>query len=211
MAKTPVRCPSCNKVLLLTKTDVNQTVTCPQCRFKTIVSMFQEVTLKQIVCPACKVILSIDPVYKGVLACPRCKYSEDVSNYAPVKKGDDTIGPAPDANRQLTRPAILVFAEGDCPVQPVFLKKGINTIGRRKTGSQSSIQLETTDEFISRIHAQIELAVKADNTFEYLLSDAGSANGTYHNGERLEKGEVVILSLKDKVRIGHTTFQFMVE
>jgi pSer/pThr/pTyr-binding forkhead associated (FHA) protein len=109
----------------------------------------------------------------------------------------------------LTRPGILTWVKGDSPANTpvIVLKKGINTIGR---GVQCSIRL-TGDEYMSRMHARIKLAVKPDGTFEHLLSDAGSVNGTYHNGERVGKDEVIILRLNDLIRIGHTTYTFTTE
>ena len=46
--------------------------------------------------------------------------------------------------------------------------------------------------------------MKSDSTFEHRLSDNGSVNGTFHNGQRMEKGDVVVMVPGDVVRIGHT-------
>jgi uncharacterized Zn finger protein (UPF0148 family) len=230
MAKISVRCPSCKAGLSLNKTDENQIVTCPKCGFRSIISQFPEVITKKIFCPDCKVLLTIDPLYKGNIVCPQCKHTGDVSVYpdappagknvqampqavSPKKEDHQTALPTTqlsNKNRSV-RPGVLVLVEGDCSTRTVILKKGMNTIGRKATNSQSSIQLETADEFISRKHANIELIVKADDTFEHRLSDAGSVNGVYHNGEKIGKSDVIILGLNDQIRIGHTTFKFTVE
>jgi hypothetical protein len=131
---------------------------------------------------------------------------------AAVQQPDSMSTDLPDqpVGNTFARPGILTWVKGDNPIYTpvIVLKKGINTIGR---GPQCSIQLNSGDEYMSRIHARIELVMKPDETFEHLLSDAGSANGTYHNGERVGKDEAVILRLNDLIRIGHTTYKFTAE
>jgi pSer/pThr/pTyr-binding forkhead associated (FHA) protein len=159
----------------------------------------------------------MDPQYRGTIVCPKCQHAGDASAYPAVAprhpaEGDSapTDMPANLSNKRLSRPGILVRTGGDVPAElrTIVLKKGVNTLGR---GSQSSIQIDTADEFISRVHARIELVVKAGDTFEHLLSDAGSRNGTYHNGERIGKNETVVLCLNDLVRIGQATYKFTLE
>jgi pSer/pThr/pTyr-binding forkhead associated (FHA) protein len=167
----------------------------------------------------------MDPQYKGTIVCPKCQHAGDASAYPaaplhpPVAASqrppaeDDSVAtdmPVNLSNKRLSRPGILVRTGGDVPAEPrmIILKKGVHTLGR---GPQSSIQIDTADEFMSRVHARIELVVKGDDTFEHLLSDAGSRNGTYHNGDRIGKNETVVLCLNDLVRIGHTTYQFILE
>jgi hypothetical protein len=108
-----------------------------------------------------------------------------------------------------SRPGVLVWEKGDTPVESaartVILKKGVNTIGR---GEQCTIRAAIIDEYMSRLHARIEMTDN-NGVFEHILSDAGSANGTYHNGEKLEKGDAVILKPDDRIRIGHTTYRFI--
>jgi pSer/pThr/pTyr-binding forkhead associated (FHA) protein len=118
--------------------------------------------------------------------------------------------PGQPVGNTLARPGILTWVKGDSPVSTsvIILKKGINTIGR---GQQCSIRLNSGDEYMSRVHARIELAVKPDGTFEHFLADAGSVNGTYHNDERIGKDEVIVLRPNDLIRIGHTTYKFTEE
>src|SRR2546423_5386689 len=51
------------------------------------------------------------------------------------------------------------------------------------------------DPFASRVHAEVRR--EGD---QYLLQDLGSANGTYYNGSRLEKG--VALTHRSRIPIG---------
>jgi hypothetical protein len=144
-------------------------------------------------------VLSIDPESKGHIECPNCKYGNDVKAFpdapAPPERlqkplqpdgsGDKTVvPPTPPAGRTLI-PGMLVWVEGDheCVPKIITLKNGRNVIGRGIPGSECSVRLESADNFISRKHACIELVKKSDDTFEHHLSDLGSRNGTFHNGE----------------------------
>jgi len=74
----------------------------------------------------------------------------------------------------------------------VPLKSVRLTIGR---SSRNDICLN--DPFVSRLHAEI----RRDGEF-FVLYDSGSANGTYHNGQRIESRAA--LQLGDVIRIGET-------
>jgi pSer/pThr/pTyr-binding forkhead associated (FHA) protein len=115
------------------------------------------------------------------------------------------------SGHKLSRPASLVLLEGECLPKNVVLTAGMNTIGRKSPTSVCSIQLESGDTFMSRDHACIEFAVRADGMFEYRLSDNASSNGTFLNEKRVDRGEAMILSLNDRIRLGHTIFKFVIE
>lgn len=74
-----------------------------------------------------------------------------------------------------------------------MLLKGVRlTIGR-----SSRNDLCLNDPFVSRLHAEI----RRDGE-DFILHDSGSANGTYHNGQRIESS--ALLQLGDVIRIGET-------
>jgi len=227
MAKVLLLCPSCKKALSVDdKIDKNRSLTCPKCQFIGIISQFPEAPSKNVACPNCKIVLTVDLHREGGLGCPKCRYQGDISSYLPSPR-PSVNNPSPNAGRgrvdgapstvivnkqefenRLSFPAVLVLTDGICEPRTVVLTKGINTIGRKSSSSICSIQLDSKDEFMSRNHACIEFKVRADGTYEYYLSDSGSTNGTFLNEKLIEKGEVVVLSLKDKIRLGHTAFQF---
>ncbi len=73
------------------------------------------------------------------------------------------------------------------------LLKGVRlTIGR-----SSRNDLCLNDPFVSRLHAEI----RRDGA-DFVLYDSGSANGTYHNGQRIESSAP--LQFGDIIRIGET-------
>ena len=222
MAKVLLLCPSCKKTLMVDdKIDGNRSMKCPKCQFTGIVSQFPEAPLKNVACPECKTVLTVDQHRTGDIECPRCHHGGDVSSYLPVPVNIPSAGAGrrqadgatavvnkQASGNRLSVPAVLVLQSGVCAPQTVVLTKGMNTIGRKGSSSTCSIQLDSKDEFISRNHARIEFKVCADRTYEYFLSDFESKNGTFLNEKRIEKGETVVLSLKDKIRLGYTVFQF---
>lgn len=72
------------------------------------------------------------------------------------------------------------------------LKEGLNILGRH-----SDIEVFISDHAASRRHAQIE--VQPENEF-LTLTDLGSTNGTFLNGQQVKKPEKI--GHNDKIRIG---------
>lgn len=76
------------------------------------------------------------------------------------------------------RPAALVRRTLDGADERFYLEQDVTTIGRSTT---CTVVLPSST--VSRLHARIELQHD-----RYMLFDAGSANGTFVNGHRLEGG-----------------------
>ena len=94
----------------------------------------------------------------------------------------------------------------------ISLKRGINTLGRKSDNSKSNTQLPTTDPFMSKNHASIDVIYKEKtSTFEHILSDSHSKNGTFHYEQRLEAGDTILLLKDDEIRLGHTVFKIVTE
>ncbi len=104
-----------------------------------------------------------------------------------------TIGLEPDAlekGRGGKKRAFVVVLSGDRMGEMFPLKQGDKTtIGR---GLQTDVRIN--DEGISRTHALVE-----EENGQYYLSDAGSTNGTYANGEKVDRYP---LKEGDKIQIG---------
>jgi pSer/pThr/pTyr-binding forkhead associated (FHA) protein len=84
----------------------------------------------------------------------------------------------------------------DCEPLTVRLDKAQMTIGR-----SSRTDIRISDPYASRVHAEIKR--EGDQLF---LSDAGSANGTYVNGQRVKAP--VPLRSGDLIRIGGTEIEY---
>ncbi|MCX4244831.1 GGDEF domain-containing protein [Paraliomyxa miuraensis] len=85
--------------------------------------------------------------------------------------------------------AFVVVLSGDRMGEMFPLKDDRTTIGR---GLQTDVRIN--DEGISRTHAVVEM-----ENGDYLLSDAGSTNGTFANGNKVDRYK---LQEGDKIQIG---------
>jgi pSer/pThr/pTyr-binding forkhead associated (FHA) protein/ribosomal protein S27E len=204
----------------INKQNDSQRVKCPQCGHADSVLNFPSPQRKQVQCPQCKTVLSIYAMAKGVLSCPNCKYQADITSYRSPGQSQEEDSSAdefvtnpntmPGINGQLLKPGILKLVDGEfaCTPNIIRLQRGVNTVGRNASSSQASIRLNTQDHYMSRIHVRIELIMKSDGTFIHNLSDAGSQNATWHNDEKLEKGDQIVLKPGDIIKLGHTVFEF---
>jgi pSer/pThr/pTyr-binding forkhead associated (FHA) protein len=82
---------------------------------------------------------------------------------------------------RLDRPARLIWLDSGQPVT-YLLAVAICTIGRSPL-----CQLHIPHPIVSRLHAKVER-----QGTHYLLSDTGSANGTFLNGRRLAKVHLLL-------------------
>jgi hypothetical protein len=162
------------------------------------------------------------------ITCPKCKCTEVANKYMdkpPVASGTEKeeteVRTRTQTSTQMNggkiyMPGKLELVDGgDCwngsRSESITLKRGTNTLGRTSPNSSSSIQLPTTDPYMSKNHLIIDVVMKPDSTFEHRLSDNRSMNGTFLNDIRIEQGDVIILSPGDTLRLGHTTVKFIVD
>ncbi len=113
---------------------------------------------------------------------------------SPSSTNDAHVAPSDASKRPAdgTKRAYVVVLAGDRMGETFPLNDGRTSIGR---GLQADVRIN--DEGISRTHAIIERV--ADS---YLLNDAGSTNGTFANGDRIDR---VPLGEGDKIQIGATS------
>ena len=104
----------------------------------------------------------------------------------------DSNGRPPQHGQPGMKRAFVVVLSGDRMGEMFPLDDARVTIGR---GLQATVRIN--DEGISRTHAAIEKRGDA-----YVLMDAGSTNGTFANGERVDAHE---LEEGDKIQIGAST------
>jgi hypothetical protein len=74
-------------------------------------------------------------------------------------------------------------------------------IGRRSASADLNPEIDTADPGVSRLHAVL-IAVQ-DGSWAVL--DSGSANGTYLNGRRIAKGDLITLREGDLITLGAWT------
>ncbi len=103
--------------------------------------------------------------------------------------------------------ATLLILEGGSVKRTQILDSPITVIGRAPTATISL----PGDAVASREHAQValDLAVEDAEQARYFLTDLGSTNGTFLNGQRLLPQERCLLSDGDRFTIGSHTFVFI--
>jgi DNA-binding winged helix-turn-helix (wHTH) protein len=87
-------------------------------------------------------------------------------------------------------PGLLIYRRSDGADERFLMRQDVTTLGR-----SDSCAVVIAHPIVSRLHARIELQHD-----RYLLFDAGSANGTFVNGVRIEQGHQ--LSTGDTIWLG---------
>lgn len=225
MASKHIQCPACKAGLKISYTNDHQIVRCPACKFSDTVNQFSTLHTKKVVCTHCKAILTIGntTTTQQLLTCPNCKNKDRVANYAeyvapvnlsltqlPTQIGTLNGLMKLGCLRIVSVPEVADNAGPISKSEIIKLRKGLNLIGKQTPNSECSIQLNTNDEYMSRKHCKIDLVVKPDGCFEHLLSDAGSTNGTKHNGIKINNNDVIVLKNNDVITVGRTQLRFEV-
>lgn len=97
----------------------------------------------------------------------------------------------------------LVFSGIDYP-----LVEGQNIIGRQAKTSNASIQLPTSDRYMSRQHCCIRVSTLPDGSKKAVLSNYKNKNSILINGTAIQDGDQIRLQDGDQVTMGHTTITF---
>lgn len=95
--------------------------------------------------------------------------------------------------------AVLVMFRSDGERRSFSITRDVTVVGRRE---DADLRIPLGD--VSRKHCRL---VKEDETLR--LEDLGSSNGTYHNGQRVERE--AILSAGDSVQVGPVVFVLQVD
>jgi len=139
------------------------------------------------------------------------------------RKPDDACGKSPEPAAPRVGDQTLVLPSGAVP-SPDLTKEhaGLVVIQGREIGREyrlrrsesilgrdESATLRVLDERVSRRHASLELAWDpAEKVRRVFITDLGSTNRTYVNGEPVERRE---LKEGDKVRAGDTVLKFVLQ
>lgn len=89
------------------------------------------------------------------------------------------------------------------------LSLGKNTIGRKAQSSNSTIQINTDDRYMSRAHSVIEVHKKQDGDYIHYFSNAQNKNATYVNCLKIENGDRIVLHGGDTLKMANTVLQFV--
>ena len=180
---------------------------------------------KMIQCPNCGAVLDVknsnDEAVKQI-RCPNCRKTLQVKFQQALEAhtflgpnaggidGGTQYGGGIDGRTQLANPtskecanAWLVLDGKDYP-----LKEGKNIVGRRGNSSEATVQLDTSDRYLSRQHCQIIITRLPDGTIKAVLSNYKNKNRTTVNNQLIEEGDEIRLADGYTITMGHTTVIF---
>ena len=182
-------------------------IICPGCRAVLDVKNSKNETVKQIACPSCKAVLQVK------FATPQ-EPLEANTYYAPPRppaddNGETQLAAGNNGATQLASPIHKTCQphleyEGRC----YPLAEGQNIIGRKGNTSKATVQIDTTDRYMSRQHANITLTTLPNGTVKAVLSNYQNKNLTTIDGQEIETGDAIRLADGNSIKMGHTTVTF---
>lgn len=171
-----------------------------------------ETKKETIQCPSCGLVMAINfspAVLQKTLVCPNCHTSRKVAEYLlyrePTIKNNE-------GSTQVVRSALPKQAQlTDLSTGRSYsLQQGKNTLGRKAGTSDASVQIETTDSFMSRNHIGID--VENQNGGIYcVLYNTRNRNKTLVNGNRVEEGDRIELQNGTIITLGNTQLKFTLQ
>lgn len=194
-------------------------------------NIMQKIRIK---CPHCKVTLDVrnsTGAAEKEITCPNCntnlmvKFKQPI---APPQPANTEAPTAPDsvyADSQAQTPAAYTdTSETMVTSLPIFdaimgkllyngkkytLQMGINTIGRKAETSKASLQIETDDRSMSRLHSVIKVTRLLDGTLRTTIENADNKNLTYVGGQLLIDGDTIVLNDGDVIKMGNAYVTFI--
>lgn len=82
---------------------------------------------------------------------------------------------------------------------------GVNIIGRKASTSQATVQIETSDRYMSRQHAKIVVSRLPGGKLKAIISNDHNKNISTIDGQDLLQGDAIVLSDGDHIVMGETT------
>ena len=186
-------------------------IQCPNCKVVLDVKNSKDEEVKQISCPKCKTLLKVtfdlqqtpeEPVEAHTFYAAPQKPSVD-SGATQLSAGSFGATQLAAASHKSETQAKLMFGLVSYP-----LKEGQNIVGRMGSTSKATVQIETTDRYMSRQHCSITVKTLPDGTKKVVLSNYQNKNLTTVDGEPIETGDQIRLTNFNKITMGMTTVTF---
>lgn len=186
-------------------------IQCPNCKVVLDVKNSKDEEVKQISCPKCKSLLKVtfdlhqtpeEPVEAHTFYAAPQKPSVD-SGVTQLSAGSFGATQLAAASHKSETQAKLMFGLVSYP-----LKEGQNIVGRMGSTSKATVQIETTDRYMSRQHCCITVTKLPDGTIKAVLSNYQNKNLTTVDGEPIETGDQIRLTNFNKITMGMTTVTF---
>lgn len=195
-----------------------KTIQCPNCKTVLQVKNSKNETVKTITCPKCKTVLQVKfhPQQEPIEA-----HTFIAKPYSPThNNGATQLGGRNDGSTQLvsgnndSTQLINPSAKSAKTVRLQYgglsypLSEGCNIIGRKATTSTATVQIATTDRYMSRQHCSITVTTLPDGTKKAVLSNYQNKNQTTIDGQPVEAGDSIRLTNGNTITMGHTTLVF---
>ena len=183
-------------------------IQCPNCKVILEVKNSKDEEVKQIKCKNCGMPLKVtfraqqEPVEAHTYIAEPKKPSVD-SGATQLSAGSFGATQLAAASHKSETQAKLMFGLVSYP-----LKEGQNIIGRMGSTSKATVQIETTDRYMSRQHCCITVTKLPDGTIKAVLSNYQNKNLTTVDGEPIETGDQIRLTNFNKITMGMTTVTF---
>lgn len=183
-------------------------IQCPNCKVVLEVKNSKDEEVKQIKCKNCGTPLKVtfraqqEPVEAHTYIAEPKKPSVD-SGATQLSAGSFGATQLAAASHKSETQAKLMLGLVSYP-----LKEGQNIVGRMGTTSKATVQIETTDRYMSRQHCCITVTKLPDGTIKAVLSNYQNKNLTTVDGEPVETGDQIRLTNFNKITMGMTTVTF---
>lgn len=171
-------------------------IKCPSCQVQLDVRNSKNEAVKTINCPKCGATISV-------------RFQQKQQMPAQPAEGETIVGPIgpqkPTTGGQQLR-AALSHQGHIYPLAP-----GPNTIGRRAQTSSAKVQIDVPgDKYFSRTHAVITVTPLPGGGVKASIAEANNKNPIFVKGQPLLKGDQLILSNGDELRMGNTTLIYTI-
>lgn len=178
-------------------------IKCPHCGAVLIVKKMPGLETKNIPCPICKNVHKFTEYQV-----PRQSASSD-NGEPTLTSGETTAGDHTQAVGDRAWVIGRLRQKGHSGDYKLSL--GMNTLGRAAQTSHATVQIKTDDGYMSRMHGAIEVNKLPSGGYVHYYSNTENKNPTYINGIKVEKGDRIILSDGDVVKMANTELTFVVE
>lgn len=140
-------------------------------------------------CQSCGLEVAFEPANREMTLCPRCRRR--------------IVATGARAAEMVTLTPINTMAPG---VSEIVLREGVHTLGRRSPKSTAEIQIDCSDMFMSKVHAQLAVTWSGVG-LGASVRDLNSSNGTFVNEMRIPSNIDTPLKNGDVLRLGSTGFK----
>lgn len=187
-----IKCPNCGVVLDVknSKNEQEKLIVCPQCQAELRVKFPQQEPLTALTYIAAKPNQSNDGA------------TQLAGSHKPQESAATQLFVPPTSS---TKRAVLMYGGKTYP-----LKEGKNIVGRMATTSQATVQIETTDRYMSRQQCIITVSSLPGGEQKVLLSNYQNKNATSVDGQELADGDVIRLVNGNSIKMGKTIITFKI-